>query len=355
MKKAKILSMVVVAVMVLSVLSACSGSGETSTSQTESETTEQVTEKSTDETESIGSGTSITKIAMLLPGVITDQSWNTTAYEGLMQLKDLGYETAYTENVQTVDIETAFRNYAQQGYNLIIGQGSQFGDAAIIVAEDFPDTYFFVYGKEASDVYPNNVGWVDSKTYEGSFMCGALAALMSESGIIGYVGGEESAGQLSMKNAYIQGAEYINEDIDVVYIMAGTFDDPALGKEAAMAQFEQGVDVIMQSADNTGLGVVEAAKEAGVYIMGYGSDQNHLAPELFLTSLLEVVQPVIVNQATLIENGEFGGVYRPDWAGEEVILADFGTAVPEAVITELNTLSDKIISGEVEIIESFEQ
>lgn len=344
-----LLSLVMVASLV-----ACGGGGSSSTPPASQPASASTPASSTGGDEPAGGG-AISKIAMLLPGVITDQSWCTAAYEGLMELDAQGYETAFTESLEVVNIEAAFRNYAQEGYELIIGHGSQFGDAGVRVAEEFPETYFFIFGKPPSDDYPPNMGFVDSKTYEGSYMAGALAALMSESGKIGYLGGIESAGQLSMKNAYIQGAKDVNPDIEILSVMVGTFDDPAKGKESALAQIEQGVDVIMQCADSTGLGAIEAAKEKGVYIIGYGSDQNDLAPELMLSSLVEVIPPVIVKQAQLVESGEFGGIYRPDLAGDMIQLAPYGSAVPKEVQDELAAIKAKIVSGEIVVVESFDK
>lgn len=100
------------------------------------------------------------KIAMVLPGVITDQSWNTLAYDALMDYQDQGYEVAYTESVAVSDVETTLRTYADQGYDLIFAHGGQFADAACVVGADYPDTYFFVTNKCPDEQNPtSNVGF----------------------------------------------------------------------------------------------------------------------------------------------------------------------------------------------------
>ncbi len=275
-------------------------------------------------------------------------------YGADMVADNMLYETAYTENMEVATAEAAFRNYAEEGYQLIIGHGSQFGDAGIRVAEEFPDTYFFIFGKPPSDDYTDNMGFVDFKTYEASYLCGALAAKMSESGKIGYVGGIESAAQLSMKNSYIAGAKSINDGIEVLSVLAGSFDDPAKGKESALAQIEQGVDVIMHSADSTGLGVIEAAKENNVYVIGYGADQSELAPDLMLASCVEFIPPVIVMQADLVNTGAFGGVYRPSLSDGGVNIVGYCDAVTQDVQDEISAIRDKVISGEITVEESFD-
>lgn len=128
-------------------------------------------------------------VALILPGVITDESWCWTAYQGLQQLEGEGYKTQYVENVDTSNCESIAMNFVDDGYTLVIAHGSQFGDAMIRVAEANPDHYFFVYGKAPVDDYPENIGFVDTAVYHATYICGYLAAKMSESGTIGYIGG----------------------------------------------------------------------------------------------------------------------------------------------------------------------
>jgi len=296
----------------------------------------------------------MSKIALLLPGSITDQSWNTSAYNGLEILKGEGYETAFTENVEVANIEAAFRNYANEGYELIIGHGFQFGDAAIRVAEEYPDKYFFVFGKKPDGDAPANVGFVDQKEFEGAYLCGALAASVSKTGTIGFLGGIEGPSQQANQNAYTEGAKSVNADITVLGIMAGTFSDPAKGKEAALAQIEQGADVVMHTCDTTGLGLIEAAKEKGVFIIGYGADQNELAPDLMLTSLTASIPDVIASQVDRIASGAFSGVWKPGVSDGIIGIAPFGSSVPAEVAAAIDALKTKVVSGEITVTESYE-
>lgn len=347
MKKA--LALILAAVMMLS-LAACGGGGDADSSGGSTPPQSGTPASGAPS----GGGTTIEKIAMILPGVITDESWNYTAYEGLMQLQDAGYEVTYLESMDVSTAESVARNFVAEGYQLVFAHGSQFGDSMIRVAEDCPEQYFFVYGQPPADEYPDNCGFVDVAVYQGTFVCGALAALMSESGSIGYIGGTESAGQLSMKNGYIQGAEYINPDIQVQYIMAGVTDDPAKGREAAIAMIDQGADVIMHAADTTGLGVIEACIDSNVYVIGYGSDQHDLAPELMLTSVLEIVPPVIVQQAEAVADGTFGGVYQPG-LGVGVDLGTYSEQIPSDVMDQVEEIVAGVTDGSIEVVQSFEK
>lgn len=293
-------------------------------------------------------------VALILPGVITDESWNYTAYQGLMQLKDEGYEVSYVENTDTSNCESVAMNYVSEGYSLVIAHGSQFGDAMIRVAESYPDNFFFVYGKAPVDNYPANIGFVDTAVYTATYACGYLAAKMSKTGVIGYIGGTESAGQLSMKNGYKQGALAANPSINVLTIMTGNTDDTALGKESALSMIDQKADVIMHAADTTGLGVIEACVEKNVYVIGYGSDQHDLAPDQMLTSVVEIVPPVIASQVNRIKDGTFGGVYKPG-LGVGVELAALSSVIPADIATEVNGIVSSIIDGTTVVQESFDK
>lgn len=294
-------------------------------------------------------------VALILPGVITDESWCYTAYQGLTQLEEQGYKTQYVENVDTSNCESIAMNFVDDGYTLVIAHGSQFGDAMIRVAQSNSDRYFFVYGKAPVDNYPDNIGFVDTAVYHATYVCGYLAAKMSQSGAVGYIGGSESAGQLTMKNAYAEGALAANPEADVLTIMTGSTDDTALGKESALSMINQGVDVIMHAADTTGLGVIEACSEKNVYCMGYGSDQHDLAPDLMLTSVVEIVPPVIASQVDRIKEGSFGGVYKPG-LGVGVELAELNAdIIPADLIAEISDLVDGVTDGSVAVTESYEK
>ncbi len=303
-------------------------------------------------------GAVVEKIALVLPGVITDESWNTLAYNALVDYEEQGYEVAYSESVPVSDVETILRTYADQGFDLIFAHGGQFADAAVTVGADYPDTYFFVTNKCPDELEPTtNVGFFYGKEYEAAYLSGVAAASMSESGVIGYVGGIEQPSQTADKYGYINGAKSINPDIEVIAIMAGTFDDSALGKESAQAIIEQGADVIMHTCDTTGLGVIEACKDAGIYIVGYGSDQLELAPDLVITSCITDTKVVMTSQAAKIDEGSFGsdGVnWEPGIAEGVVYCGSFGEFVPSEVVDLVADVQEQIVSGEL-VVEQIEQ
>ncbi len=148
----------------------------------------------------------------------------------------------------------------------------------------------------------------------------------------------------------------MNPDVTILGVLTGTFEDPEKGREAALAQIANGADVIMQTADSTGMGAIQVAKEKGVYIIGYGGDQSEIAPELFLTSLVVDNPKTIALQVQRIEDGTFGGSAWVAGIKEGIIdIAPFGAMVPQEVIDQVLAMRDKIISGEFTVPEIYER
>ncbi len=302
------------------------------------------------------------KIAVILPGSITDESWNHTAYVGLQAIEAMGnYETAYTENITADQAEEYFRNYCESGFDFVLGHGAQYGDACCVVAEEYPDVNFFITGNAPADIpeeeLPTNIMFSDYRECEGAYVCGVVAALMTESGKVGYVGGGNNTTQQSDKNAFIEGVASIDPAIEVKTVITGTFDDTALGKETAIAMIEEGVDVILQTCDHTGLGVLEACNEKDVFCFGYTTDQSTLIekPELVLTSMLIDIPFMISSQIDLIKAGNYGGVTFPGLHDGVVSMSAFSASVPAEVAEQVNAIVDQIKAGEIVITPNYSE
>lgn len=243
------------------------------------------------------------KVALILPGVITDAGWNAAAYAGLQAAEEqLGVVTAYSESVQPPDYEATFRDYASQGYDIVIGHGSEFGDAALTVAEEFPDTYFAVTN---AAVKAPNVAGLDTKNEETGFMAGVVAGVVSETKTVGYVGAMEILAMKRGEEGFKLGVAEVCPDCEVLVSYTGSFDDIAKGKEAGLAMVDAGADVLFQYADASGLGVIEAAKEQGVMAIGSGGDQSSLAPDNVVTTCLQELAPMIVSIVQEVADGTF--------------------------------------------------
>jgi basic membrane lipoprotein Med (substrate-binding protein (PBP1-ABC) superfamily) len=237
------------------------------------------------------------KIAMIMPGPITDNDWNSVGYNGLeAAAKALGVEVTYAENVTDADAERVLRDFAQRGYGLIFAHSFSFGDAALNAAEDFPNTIFMA--GTASKLMPN-LGTYSNPDYQGAYLAGMLAAGTSKSGAVGWVGGMPAPNMLANLHAYEAGARDINPTVKVMHTFIGSWYDPPKSKEAAIAQVEQGADVLSAQ----GVGVIDAAISKKVFALGAMTDQNHLGPEVVLTSVTWDLGPLVTDVAKAVLDG----------------------------------------------------
>lgn len=212
-------------------------------------------------------------VAMIFPGLITDEAFNQFTYEGMVKAKDeLGIKTAYKENVTQDEQVEVLRQFAQQGYQIIIGQGGQFGEAVSIVAEEFPDLQFvFSVGTDTFDL-PNVTAATVSYSHAG-FIGGVLSALTTKNNKVAMVVGEFYDTHRMMKAGFNEGVKYVNPDIETTAISTGDFSDTVKAREACLAVIAQGYDVLFPCLDAAGAGVAAAAQDSGnVRIVGSVAD-----------------------------------------------------------------------------------
>jgi basic membrane protein A len=303
------------------------------------------------------------RIALVTDALFSDGGWGAAAFNAAKQLEtNYGYEVAYAENIAIPEIETTLRQYSQDGYNLIIAHGFEWGDPAVRVGAEFPDTKYVVF---TGLVNSSNVASIFPMQQEGSFLLGALGAMMTQTGAIGYVGGDRYPNIINIFQGFQQGAKHINPDIRLVGTYIGDFDNPAGGKEAGLAQINSGADFLFHVADTSGHGVIEAAKERGLFAFGAVSDQNALAPDTVLTSfVLDIDKAFDQIVRTVVENRFEGKIYKPGLEvskgapGEGIVyLAPFHNLegrVPEDVKQRLNQLTQDIINKAIVVPEKYE-
>jgi basic membrane protein A len=296
-------------------------------------------------------------VAMILPGPIGDQGWNTKAYLALEEYEEQGFKTAYVDEVPDADNESYLRSYGEQGFDLVVGHGFTFVDPVMKVAPEFPDTHYFVTaGLPAADAeLPSNVGFMQYHSEQGCYLAGMLAAMVSEAQKIGYVGAQPTPICLADLAAYKMGAREVNPDIEVMEVWAGVWNDPAKGKEVALTLIDNGADVLIHDADLTGTGALQAGKEKGIHVIGMIDDQSEVAPDLFLTSVLVDVSEAIASQMDLIASGEFGGVWKPGVPDGIVDIAELGPDVPDDVAQKIEERKQQIRDGEFEVPAIYEE
>ncbi len=242
----------------------------------------------------------LARAADFIPAVVFstgkfDKSFNQSAYEGAERFKlETGVDYKEIVVADHSELEAAFRNLIQQGATVVAGIGFQHAQAIEKVAAEFPETKFSLID---GIVDLPNVRSIVFKEHEGSFLVGMLAALVSKTGKIGFVGGMDIPLIRNFGSGYEQGASHVNPNIEVFHNMTGmtskAWNDPNRGKELALSQYERGADIIFAAAGFTGTGVFQAAVESGKLAIGVDSNQNYLHPGTILTSMLKRVDIAI--------------------------------------------------------------
>ena len=253
-----------------------------------------------------GSADGAFQVALLTPGPISDQAWNATAYQGLERVRDsLGAAISHIQTKTPAEFEENFRQYGAKGYDLVIGHGFEFQDAARRVGPQFPKTLFATTGGEGAG--PNVVALAFAFD-EPSYLAGMAAAAISKTGVLGAIGGTELPPVKLGFEAFLAGARAVRPDITLLVAYLGNWDDASAGKEQALAQIAQKADVIYQNADAAGLGVFQAVRQAkGAWVVGSNADQNGLAPEVTLGSVLIDIPHALLLLAGQAQRGEVQG------------------------------------------------
>ncbi|MGB1237840.1 MAG: BMP family lipoprotein [Pseudomonadales bacterium] len=284
-----------------------------------------------------------------------DKSFNQGVYEGVERFKEeSGISYREFEVTNPSQREQALRKMAQRKANPVLGVGFAQAPALEKVAKDFPDTKFTIID---AVVDQPNVQSVVFKEHEGSFLVGMLAALKSENKAVSFVGGMDIPLIRRFNCGFAQGAKYAVNDVKVFSNMTGStpsaWNDPAKGGELARSQFDRGSDVVFAAAGGTGIGVYQAAKDAGKYAIGVDSNQNHIHPGTMLTSMTKQVDVAAYNAFKGTQEGTWkaginvlglaeGGVaWSLDEHNKDLITAEMKAAVDQA--------QADIISGKIKV------
>lgn len=290
------------------------------------------------------------KVALVLPGSINDAGWNAAAYNALMSLKDKGYEVSFMEKVAQADIESALRDFAARGYQVVFGHGFEFGDPVNKVAPDFPDTKFFVIN---GAVEGPNFASLRFANWETDYMIGILAANLTKSNVLGCVAAFEIPSLVRPMEAFKLGAKSVKPDIKIMHAFVGSWEDVNTAKEAALALIDQGADIVHVNADAAAHGAFEACKSRGVMAIGNTSDQNPLYPDTILTSSMRNVDRMFDLAIGMVEDDTFEGkVYLYGLKDDAVGWAPFhgfDSQVPQEVKDLMEATKQDIIDGKITV------
>ncbi|MCU1278045.1 MAG: basic rane lipoprotein [bacterium] len=292
-----------------------------------------------------------------------DKSFNDSAWRGLDRaVRELGIEAEYIEPGEGSDRESGIRLLAAEGFDLIIGVGFIFSDDLYNIAREYPKVHFACVDYAKFDAHgfvvpPANMVALKFREEEGSFLVGALAALVSKSHAVGFVGGMDIPLIHKFEAGYRAGARYVCPDCRVLDGYAGVtgdaFKNPAKGKELALAQYGAGADVVFHAAGTTGLGVFEAARETGRWAIGVDADQWSEAPGRVLTSMTKVVDVSVFETARRVRDGRWqGGLlqFGLKEGGVDYVYDEHNRGfIGEAVHARVEALRRQIIAGTIRV------
>jgi basic membrane protein A and related proteins len=294
------------------------------------------------------------KVGLVLDrGGKDDKSFNSSAYEGANRAKDkLGVFLKFVEATDDNAFEPLLRAFAQRNFDLVIGIGFAQKEAIAKVAAQFPKTHFAIVDAQVDSP---NVRSLLFEEHEGAYLVGAISALTSRTGKIGFVGGMDIPLIRRFSLAYEAGAKKVNPQVTVIANYVGitseAWNNPPKGKELAVSQYDQGVDVIFAAAGASGLGVLDAAEEKKKFAIGCDSNQDWTKPGWILTSMLKRVDEAVYATIADAKDGKFtGGVKHFGLANKGV---DYSTdeynakILSEPVRLRAEALKADIIAGRI--------
>jgi basic membrane protein A len=311
----------------------------------------------------LASAADIRPVALIIAqGGLGDQSYN--------DLADRGFKAALEETklkgkeVESKDVvaqgDNMLRRASDGGFGLIIDLEYSHGDAMETVAKDYPNVDYAILNR----VVPgSNVAGVLFKEHEGSYLAGALAAMVAsdtkikgvtDKPVIGVIGGIKAIGIDKFIAGYIQGAHDINPKVEVKVAYANSFGDPAIGHQIAKSMFDQGASIVYQVAGGTGIGVIQAAKESGRYAIGVDTDQDGMAPGNVLTSMIKRTDLGVAATIKQYKDGKFPGgkAVTLGLAEDGVGLSEMKytkSLIPADYLSKVEDLKKKIVSGEIKV------
>ena len=288
------------------------------------------------------------KVAIVLPGVITDKSFNQAGYEGVARAaKELDIEFAYSEKTAQPDQPEALADYARRGYDVVIGHGGEFQESVDRVARRFPDTQFIIVnGTKAG----GNVAAMSFDFPALGYVMGYLSGKVSESGKGGYIGAQKLKFYVELGEGFAKGFMDARPDGEVFTAWTNDWDDVAKGKEAALNQISQGADVIFPSMDNAVIGSLQGVKEKGKQAIGIYYDAIVDWPETVIQSAIFDMRSALVTVLTTAKQGNLEGkayVYGLE-TPEAARIGSYHGVVPADLQGEIAALIEKIKAGQIQ-------
>ena len=350
--KKKLLAVVLAATMALSLV-ACGSQNAGGSNAGADSTGEDTAAAEGTEGDTVAAGESY-KIGLVTDtGGVEDQSFNQSAWEGLQKAaKDFGVEVNYLSSSTDADYAPNIETFIDEEYDLIISVGFLLADATRAAAEANPDVNFAIIDDSSCADLPN-VTCLTFKQEQASYLVGYVAGLMTEKNNVGFVLGMASDVMHLFGYGYCAGVLDANPDAKIQQGNANNFGDPAMGTTLTTNFVTNGADVVFHAAGATGTGVISECQAKGIMAIGVDSDQSYLAPETVITSAMKRVDNAVYSTVSqLVEGTLAGGLAVYDLTNEGVDIAPTTDLLPDDVVTAVNEVKEKIISGEITVPDS---
>lgn len=301
-------------------------------------------------TAALAQDVALTKVAVVLPGPISDKGFNFAGYDGLRSAAESrGLKFAYAENVSVADGAAALRDFAEKGYNPVFAHGFQFGDAAASIAKSYPNTYFAVINGGVEN--GKNLASFQTAIEQGGFLAGVLAAGWTKTKKVGVIGGIKIPPIQNAFAGFTEGVKWADPSVKVSSAWTASFSDVALAKEMATLLISQGVDVLYMEANESNIGIISACEEAKKFAIGYAMDQSNFGPHSVLTSTMVNFPSMYGWVIDAVKSHRFDGKTRKMGLGDKVVLLapfhSFDKSIPAALREKLADATKLLIENKI--------
>jgi len=282
-------------------------------------------------------------------GGVDDKSFNQSAWEGLQRAqKELGIQAKYLESKTDADYIPNIETLVDDDYDLIICIGYQLADALRTEAEANPDKKFAIVDDASIEL--DNVACLMFEQAQASYLVGYIAGKTTKTNTAGFVIGMATDVMNEFGYGYLAGVKDANPDANILQNNVNSFADTGAGKTAANNMVANNADVIFHAAGGTGLGVIDACKEAGIWAIGVDSDQSKVAPKTILTSAMKRVDNAVYDEAKAVLDGEYkAGVKTYTLEDGGVDIAPTTDNLSEELLKEVEDVKAKIVAGEIKV------
>lgn len=294
------------------------------------------------------------RVAFVVPSTVDDMAWSQAMYEGLKAVQaKMGaenFELAYSERLgNPVDAAAAIRQYASQGYNIIVAHGTQYQSLLNDIAPDFPQTTF-AYGTGYAASHPNIFAY-DPHAEEGAYLMGVIAGMMTKSGIIGLVGPVEAGDAVKYNKGFINGAKAANPKAEVRIAYTGSFNDLVGAGEIARAHVKAGADHLSGTSQQA-VGAMKAVAEfPNTYWFASDLNPKSIAPEAIAAAQVYNFAGVVEEIVNAHQKGDLGGRAFPMSLSNGLIVIELNKDFPSEVKAAFDKAKEEIISGKIKCLE----